>query len=140
MNGTISENLALLAAQHPAAGVTAIDTGWVHVGQYRRILAALLTGDAVAGDVDVKVEMASDNSGTGAEDVKAAATVAQAGASEKQVLINVHRDNDLADGKPYVRMSGTIGSTGGPVCALILGGEPRHAPVNHAASVVQDIN
>lgn len=140
MNGTISENLALLAVHHPEAGVTAIATGWVHVGKYRRILAALFTGASVAGDVDVKVEMASDDSGTGAEDVKAATTVAQAGASSKQVLINVHRDNDLKDGKPYVRMSGTIGSTGGPVCAAIFGAEARHAPVGHAASVVQDIN
>lgn len=140
MNGTISENLALLKVQAPAAGVTAIDTGWVHVGQFRRILAALFTGASVAGDVDVKVEMATDDSGNGAEDVKAATTIAQAGASSKQVLINVHRDNDLEDGKPYIRMSGTIGSTGGPVCAAIFGGEPRHAPVSHAASVVQDIN
>ena len=129
MRGLPSENIALLAA---AEG----DTAWVHVGDYRRLMAIVAVNGAASADLNVKIEQASDASGTGAADVadKAVTTVLQADAADAQVIINVHRDNDLVDEKPFVRITASEGS------ALLLGCEPRHAPVSHAASVEQVVN
>lgn len=141
MRGTPSENSAILGAINPQSSATAKSTGWIHAGAYEFLRFIGILG-ATDQDINAKVERATDDQGNGAEDVtgKAIVQIGNATADNKQFCIDVHRDNDLEDGKPYVRLTITPSSgTGTLMAALVEGFNARFRPVSHAASVAQVI-
>ena len=139
-NARISEALALLATIDPvsqAAGT--VTTGWVAMGDMKRLLALIQTGVlGAAATVDAKLQQAKDNAGTGAKDVanKAIAQIVKATGDNKQALINLKPDElDVAGGFCYVRLSLTVGVAASLVGASLLGvpGYESAAAYNQAA-------
>ena len=141
-NGSPSEICAVLSAIAPQSSATAKSTGWVAAGSYEYLQFMAQFGASDQTTIDVKIEMADDAARTNPVNVtgKASTQVSGATAANKQILIDFHRDNDLASAKPFVR--GTITPAGGTATLLagaLLGFNPRFSPVTQAASVLQAV-
>lgn len=138
-----SENLSLLGAVSPQSG-TSGSTGWVAGNGHSKFLAVLLTGASAAGDIDFKLERAKDAGGTDAEDITdhAIATIAQAGASDKQAMIEL-RNRALDDGSgAFTHLRATItAGTASLIAGVLFGYEPYQvvAGVSRNASTVVEV-
>lgn len=137
----LSEEIVLLAATAPATvnstpGVSA----WVDASQMHELLAVFQTGDMAAETIDFKIEQATDGSGTGVKDLKAATQLAAHASNNdgKQVFITATADKiDSQNGFRYVRTRAVTGNTTGGIVAQQLWGRPTYKPAAHNASVVQ---
>lgn len=146
LNAKASEQVAILdviAPSSQAAG--AAGTGWVSVGQARRLLAIVQTGVlGAAATVDAKLQQAQDNAGTGAKDVPGAAIVqiVKATGDNKQAKIDCQVGNlDANNGFAFVKLSITVGVAASQTAGLLLAVHPRYEPAAAMdnASVVQTV-
>lgn len=137
----VYEQYPLLAAIDPATVTsTPATSSWVDTAGQQELFAELQIGNVAAETVDFKIEQATDSSGTGVKDLKAATQLAAHATNNdnKQVQISVAIEKlDTANGFRYVRIRAvTGGATGGPMAGT-LRGRGRNRPATQASSVVQ---
>ena len=142
----LQEQLAVLATLDPVSqAASTVVSSWVLAKDFHNIVALIQTGVlGASATVDAKMRQATDASGTGAKDITghAITQIVKASGDNKQVLIEIN-DNDLdsANNFNYVALSLTVGTAASIVSAVLLGGNPRFAPVSgyNQAGVVQII-
>lgn len=142
-NTQISDTIAILgtidAIDHATSAVT---SDWVDTAKYPFIAAYMNVG-AITGTFDMKLQQATDSSGTGAKDITGAA-ITQLSASDdnKQVIINL-KVEELDDEGGFQFVAAIVTPTGGTTnfsSTTILGSMPRYAPVlDHDLSTVAEI-
>ena len=139
-----SERAAIVATIDPDDITTnAVVSDWVDMSKFERIMAVAMAG-VIAGTIDVKLEQATDSSGTGAKAItndKIATQLSAAAGDDDQVIINLRTDElDVEGGFTHVAMT-IDGGTGGAnfAAGLILGFDPKSAPAsdNDLASVLE---
>jgi hypothetical protein len=123
-----------------ANGAGALSTGWIAMKDYDAILAILMIGTFVAtGLADMKLEQATDGSGTGVKDItgKAITQLTQAGSDDdKQALINCRADElDIDNDFTHVRATFTLTTAGADSGVIVLGLGARYSEVADLASV-----
>tara|TARA_R110000824_G_C15085400_1_gene664832 strand:- start:18 stop:494 length:477 start_codon:yes stop_codon:yes gene_type:complete len=143
INSLPTERVAVLGVIDPDAhthnGGTASDgvyaSDWGSLAIFGSVLAQVLVGTmASSSTVDVKLQQASDSSGTGAKDItgKAITQLTQAGTdSDKQALINCRADElDVDNSFNYVRIHMTVGTAASDSGCVLLGFDARNAPAS----------
>jgi hypothetical protein len=137
----VHENLVLIASIGPVTvNSTPGTSSWVDVSNYNELFAELALGDMANETIDFKIEQATDNSGTGAKDLKAITQLAASAAANdsKQVQISVTTDRlDSENGFKFARIRAVTGNTTGGVAFGSLRGVPRTKPGTQQAAVVQ---
>jgi hypothetical protein len=137
----VHENLPLIASHGPATvNSTPATSSWVDVRQYHELFAMLALGDMAAETIDFKIEQATDGSGTGAKDLKAATQLAAHASNNdlKQVQISVDAQRlDSENGFYFARIRSVTGGATGGVAFGALFGVPRYKPASQQAAVVQ---
>lgn len=128
-NETLSEGLALVATIDPQlADNTTVYSDWASMRHVQRVLFTLLLG-ATDTTVNAKLQRASDDAGSDAEDIPGKAiTQLGATADNKQVQLEVQADELGAFG--FVRLSVTVGdgTTGAYIAATGVGADARYGP------------
>lgn len=128
-NETLSERLALVATIDPQLVDNAtVTSDWVPMAQLRRVLFTLLLG-ATDTTVNAKLQRASDNTGSDAEDVSGKA-ITQLGASADNRQAQLEMSAAEMGTFGYVRLSVTVsdGTSGAQVAAVGIGTDARYAP------------
>ena len=143
-NSKTSEMIAILTAIDPAATVAStVLSAYVPVAGYHSFAALLQTGTlGTSATFDAKIRQATDASGTSVKDItgKAITQIVKATGDAKQAVINFRaEDVDTAGGFTHVCISVTVGTATSPVSALLIGVNPRYAPVTSNATVVQAV-
>ena len=138
---TLSDRVAVLATIDPDVTVAStVTSGWVSMVRFTNILAIILFGTAgSSATLDAKLEQATSSGGAGAKDITGK-LITQMLVSDKQSQINCNAEElDVEGDFTHVRLSVTIAVATSDLCALILGGDPRHdlASDNDVASVVE---
>jgi hypothetical protein len=134
----------VIPAQQANVGV--VTSGWIDMRTFYALLATLNLGViGAAGTVDVKVEQATDNAGTGAKQVGALATaqLVKAGGDNRQAAINVRQEDlDKNNGFRFVRLSVTVGTAATFLSATLVGLDSRYgaASANQLGSVAQTVS
>jgi hypothetical protein len=112
---------------------------WVDMAKYRQVAFIVAVG-ATDTTVDAKLQYATDNQGTGANDItgKAVTQLTAAAGDNKQVVIEIAAEDMPADSGycALVVVAGS-GSTGAVVGAVGIGTVARYAPVSHISSVAE---
>ena len=146
INARLAELLTVLATIDPVSQAPgAVTTGWIPAANHERFLATVQTGVlGASATVDVKLQQATDNAGTGAKDItgKAAAQIVAATGNNKQALVNLRAEElDLANSFTFFRLSVTVGVAASLVSAVVQGGVAKNAPASglNQAGVVQNI-
>lgn len=129
-----SENAAIVATIDPDANTAAAYTSdWVAVEDFHQFMGILLAGAlGSSATLDFKFQEATDNSGTGAQDIsgKAATQLTDAGSdSDKQVIINLNAE-DVTTGYTHVAVVMTVATATSDCGALVLGLNPRYGPAS----------
>lgn len=137
----IHESLPLIVASNLATvNTTPLTTAWVDMKDYHEIIATLCLGDMAAETIDFKIEQATDGSGTGAKDLKAATQLAAHASNNdhRQVQISAHLEKlDGNGGFRFVRGRAITGGVTGGAAVVLLHGRPRYKPGTQAATVLQ---
>lgn len=129
MTNMMMEKTTVLGQVAPADAVGIATSAWAQASGFHKYTAMVLVG-AAAGDIDLKIICASDDLGTGAEDVPhtTVPTVLQADASDQAIFVDVQADCIPRD-KPYLAVS--VNGGGSPAAAILFGADPLVAPVKH---------
>jgi len=129
--------LAVLYPVNRGAGV--YDTGYVSLAGYHRAWALVEIGAMAAGATfDVDMEIATDDAGTDAYDLKETAQLTQAAdGNDHLVLINLRSEeitnpDGLGLDRDYVNLEVTIGVNAVYCSVVIFGTVPRYAPGSEA--------
>ncbi len=138
-----SDKAAVVGAADPAVGTSAISTGWIKAADFHQFMAVAMAGAlGASATFDAKIEEASDDSGTGAQDLtgKTITQLTKAGDddSNKQAIINL-RPDELSEGFTHFRLTVTPAVANSGAAGVVLGLEPRYAPASgfDAASVAE---
>ena len=138
-----SEQAAVVATIDPDAYTAAAYTSdWVADGDFHKVMAVLCVGEMQAtSTVDLKLQEATDASGTGAQDLSgyAITQLTQAGSdSDKQAIIEIATDA-LSDGFTHVAAVMTVGTAASDAGVTILGVDGRYGPASDSdlASVAE---
>lgn len=130
-----SERVAILGVIGPDSydGVTA-ETGWIALTKFQAIMAVISVGELAAGaTVDVKLEQASDDVGTGAKDItdKVLTQLTQVGGdADKQAILECWVDDlDLPNEFSHVRVSMTVVNAV-DASVVVLGFDARYQPAS----------
>jgi hypothetical protein len=127
---TLRKNLAVRKALNPAAYAASASTGaWIAMRGYRRILFAVSLG-ATSDAVAVKVQKATDGTGTGATDITGK-SASFTGTDDNNVGIIEVRDVDLGSGYSHVALVVTPAAASTYLSAVAIMGEPASAPVSN---------
>jgi len=131
-NAFVSQAAASVVPQSVAAAGTATGSGWVSVKEVKWAKVTAFCG-AGGGTLAVKIQQASDSSGTGVKDLITAANLgisaldgtAKIGQADCNIDANIDVDNSFA----YVRLHATVSGGSGTIVAagLELGPAPRQA-------------
>ncbi len=138
-----SERCAVLAVIDPDANAAgALTSDWADATEFQQMMGICLAGTlGTSATLDMKLQQATDSSGTGAKDItgKSITQLTQAGTdSDKQAIINVNADDlDVAGGFTHVAIVLTTATATSDSGAILLGFDPRHGPAsaNDLASV-----
>jgi hypothetical protein len=109
-------------------------------------MAIIQTGIlGTSATVDVKLQEATDASGTGAKDItgKAITQLVKASNDDDEAVINIMSDElDTANAFTHIQMSVTVGAATSDLSGIVLGLDPRYGPAsdNDIASVVEIVN
>lgn len=141
MDRTLRENLALVAAVNPGAlTANTYDSDDVDMAKYEHILAIVMTGTiGSSGTIDAKLQTAPDNGGyAGAYVDLPSGAITQLslanGDSNKQAEIELDRAKLPATHR-WARLRLTVGVATSGAGAVVLGGNPRQAPITNKTSV-----
>jgi len=136
----IHEELQLLAVVTGTANSTPLTTSWVDTKDVHELMGIAYFGDMASETIDFKIEQATDSSGTGAKDLKAA-TQRSASASandSKQIVISAMSDKlDSNNGFRYVRLRAVTGGATGGAANLAIWARPVYKPATQPASIVE---
>ena len=132
MSNKLSDNLGIVAVVSPLLRDDATGTStWAGMAKHGKIMFVCAVG-ATDTTVDVKLQEATDSSGTGAADISGKA-VTQLGATDdnKQVIIEVDA-SELSDGFDYVACLVTSGNgtLGADTCVIAISGDSRYKPAS----------
>jgi hypothetical protein len=138
MNNNLSDSVLVkqvIASQSIASGATVDGTG-VDCAGYERLTVAIEVGLASTGNVTVKLQESSDNTGSDPyADIALATTAALDSTTDnEQYLIDVN----LSEREQYIRAVATVAGGGTVVCGvvfLLAGG--RHLPPTQDNTVVR---
>jgi len=137
-----SERIAVAGVLSPVAVVNSEQfTGVVDVSAFHQVMGIALTGNMAAETIDVKLYRCDSNGSNPVALKSATQRSAHATANDsKQIVINLKTDDLIASGAQYVKLGAVTGDTsGGPMCLVLLGVDPRHGPVTQPAAVVQTV-
>lgn len=129
-----------------SAAVGALSSGWVDMRTFYSLLASLSVGViGGGGTVDVKIEQASDNAGTGVKAVTglAATQLLKAGGDNRSVAINVRQEDlDKNNGFRFVRLTVTVGVAATFVSGTLVGLDARYgtASANQSTAVAETVS
>lgn len=130
---TMNKSIAVRPVLAPAAYAAAAQAGaWIPMRGFRRCQFIVELG-ATTGAVDVKVQKATDGSGTGATDVTGLAAAFTASDDGKLGLIEV-RDADLGSGFTHLTVVVTPAAAGTYLAASALLSQAYSEPVANAAA------
>lgn len=142
----LSSEVGVVGSIDPdAAGAGTYTSGWISAAQFQRFMAILSVGTmAATSTVNMKIEQATDGSGTGVKDLTGAAIseLSQAGTddSDSQAAIALFSDSlDLENGFDHFRVSVTVAAAASDLGVVILGSGLRVGPVEDrdAATVAE---
>jgi len=132
--GSIAEDVAVLSLIAPVDGATGATTGgWGNVANFSQVGCVAIVG-VISGTVAVKLQQATDSSGTSNKDITGATnTTLTATDDGKAVVIgcDVAKNMDIDNGFTHVAAVMTI--TGGAasfISAVILGAGNRYGEVS----------
>ena len=130
MDQTLNSNLGVRQALDPAAYAAEAAVGnWIGMTGFRRCMFAINLG-ATTGAVAVKVQEATDDQGTGAQDITGLSGSLAATDDGKLAIIEV-RDVDVSEGFTHVALVVTPAAASTYLAATALLGEPYSAPVSN---------
>ena len=115
-----SQRVAVAAAIAPQSSAAALNSGWISMAVFHRLMAVIATGAlGMAATVDAKFQQATDANGTGAKDVptSAIAQVTKAGtdgSNTQQILQLKGSELDINNGFSFVQLVVTPGVDGQP--------------------------
>lgn len=112
---------------------------WVDMSHYRQV-AFIVSVGATDTTVDAKLQYATDDQGTGADDISGKAVTQLTGAAgdNKQVVIEIAAEEmPASSGYCALVVIAGSGSTGAVLSAVGIGTVARYAPVSHIDSVAQ---
>lgn len=145
-NLSFADQNAVLGAIFPVSqGAGTVTTGWVSFDKFQAIVALLKTGVlGASATVDMKIQQATDSSGTGAKDVagRALTQIVKASGDSKIASIEVHPgDLDTVNNFTHVRASVTVATAASLIDVTLLGIAPVYLPARafNAAAVVQQL-
>lgn len=136
LHRSLNQELAVRASLAPVAGTGAAQNGgWVDRRAFRAAIAAVAyqtAGGATGGTVTVKVQDATDNTGTGAADLSTAQAVTVAAGPNAGGVIE--HDVNLAGSRDFVRVVVTSAPTGGTPTSIVSAFFVFGNPINRAAA------
>lgn len=143
MAGQIGETIAILGTIDPVdAATSAKSSDWVAFAKFDKLAAYLSVGN-VTGTIDMKLQEATDSSGTSAQDISGKSITQLAATDDnKQAIISIDR-SELSSGFTHVKAVVTpTGGTANLVSVLILGAIGRYNPVSSQdlATVAEIVN
>ncbi len=138
MTSLLSERFALLGSIDAIDHATsAVSSDWCDLTKFGRLMVLLGLG-AITGTFDMKLQEATDSSGTGAQDITGKAITQFAATDDnKQAIINIH-SSELSTGFTHVKAIVTpVGGTTNFASCHIFGGDATYGPAsdNDLASV-----
>ena len=123
-----------------AMGAAVYQSAWFDMSIHHRAACVLMVGDMAQGaTVDLVLQEASDNAGTGAANIagKAITQLTQAGGDGNDVCIIELRTEEMTPGFDFVRAVLTIGNAAVDASLITFGIVNRYAPV--ATGLVTEI-
>lgn len=129
-----SELAAVLATIDPISASSVQTSGWVSAKNFQKFLAIVDVGVlGASATVDAKIQQANTSGGGGAKDVSGTSItqLTKAGSDDnKQVLINLDPSAlDIDNGFAWIRLSITPAVAACLITGVLLGLEPRYAPM-----------
>ncbi len=124
--------LATLAPSFVNTVVGTHNTAWLSMGDYHRAVVLLNVGEGINGDetIDLVVQEAQDNAGTGAQNITGKAITQIAAADADSIVAVELQGEELTPGYSYIRVVVTVGGTGGYLYGVyVFGTVPAHADV-----------
>lgn len=140
-NFKASDLVTLLGVINPSSQAAGTATsGWIRADTHVSYLVTLLAGAlGASATVDLKLQQATDSSGTGAKDITGSSItqLTKVGTDDnKQALINLRGDRlDINGGFTYFRASLTDAIAASLTVVLIQGIGAFNAPGTHATTV-----
>lgn len=142
LNIKATERIAVAGVLSPATVAnTETFTGVVDLAGYHQVMGIVALGNMAAETIDA-VLYRCDSAGNNAVALKSATQLSAHATNNdnKQIVFNARSDDLIAAGAQYVKLGVVTGnSTGGAVCAVILGVDSRFGPVTQPAAVVQSV-
>jgi len=138
LNPIASDIVTLLAVINPQSATTAKSTGWLpantHVSYFATVLVGAITS---TGTDDIKLEQATDSSGTGVKNIPLSlATQLTDVDGNKQVVINLRPAHlDLDNAFAYFRLTITPATAASLVCAIVQGLGAHYGPGTNITTV-----
>lgn len=125
-----SEVVEILGIIPPSSSSTAQNSGYISAANHRRFVILAPVGVISAtGTLDLKVQMATDSSGTGVIDFPGkVVTQVAAGTINKALLIEIKSD-EIPETYTHIRVVLTGATAASLACVVILGLAPRYTPV-----------
>lgn len=127
-----TDGLAQLATISPVSTATTVNSGWVSLSNFSRVLAEIDVGVfGASATVDAKIQQALDSSGTTPKDVtgKAITQLLAAGGNGRQAFINLaDTDLDVTNGYGFIQLSITVGTAATLVAGSLKGFVPDFEP------------
>lgn len=144
-NVKASEQVAVLDSVHPVSqGAGSATTAWVTAANFNKFLALVDVGVfGGSATVDINVQQATDNAGTGAKaftNAKAITQALAAGGNNKVFEINIDaQEFDVSNSFNFMRLTVTVGTAATLIQGHLIGFVPRNATADalNNASVAQ---
>jgi hypothetical protein len=129
-NARINEQAVLLGVVPPVTGVqSGVNSQWVDMTVQRQLLCIVNGGAATSGSLDVKLQQATDSSGTSAKDISGKA-ITQITTNDQTATIEVSAwELDRANGFTHVSADVTTTNAADAVGVVLVGGvKGRYLP------------
>lgn len=128
-NARLNEKIVPLLKLAPVTGIQAgVDSAWISMDDQFQVLA-VVNGGAVSGSIDVKLQQATDDTGTGAKDITGKAITQITGANETATIECSAYELDSENGFTFLNMQVTTSNAADAVGAVLYGGDKgRYQP------------
>jgi hypothetical protein len=129
-NAAFTEINQVLTKIDPASYTTEQSSGWVSFGNHARMVFVMSVGAiAATGTLNMKVQKATNGTGTGAIDMTGKAIVQLADSADNIVVAIDVREEELGGSFSHVRVVATPATAAAIFGVLGIGFDPTHAPV-----------
>jgi hypothetical protein len=127
VSGRMSENLPVLGALDPVAGVTDATSDWCPIENHSQFLAIALVGVTDSSTV-ITLQQATDGSGTGAADISGYTDTIGSTDDNQQVVYGISASELLSTTTHIALHFDCTGGSNAYRCGVILGGDARYSP------------